>query len=126
LAFSGKASSNQTVSPVRTGGGGVRVAGSTYLSDAMASRTDFWCDRDADVEFLEGFFLLGRGELQHRRRQQDVAVQTRVGGAVEEGVHRIEFLLVEIGIELVVVADRAAGRQAHPDACAVVAVRSTA
>ena len=70
---------------------------------------------DFSVEVLEGLFLFGRRQLQHRRGQQDVAIHGRVGRAVEERVERVEFL-GRHRVELMVVADRAAGGQAHPDA----------
>ena len=70
---------------------------------------------DLGIEVLEALLLFGGRQHQHRRREQDVAVETGVGGAVEERVEGVE-LLGGHRVELVVVADRAARGEAHPDA----------
>ena len=57
--------------------------------------------------------VLRRLQLYRRRRQQRVAVHRRIRRTVKKRIQRIEFF-VRDGVELVVMANRTAGRQPHP------------
>ena len=71
--------------------------------------------RNPAVEGLPALAVLGRaGDEHHRRGVLDVAVHRRLRRVVEERRQAVELLLRQ-GIELVIVADRAIGRQPHPD-----------
>ena len=58
--------------------------------------------------------VVSQRHRQDRRRVFDVAVHRVLRGVIEEGRERVEIFLRE-RVELVVVADRAARRQAQPD-----------
>ena len=65
------------------------------------------------VELREPRLLLRRRELQRRFREQRIAIHRGVRRAVEERVELVKLPLRD-RIELVVVADRALRREAHP------------
>ena len=70
---------------------------------------------DLGVERAPARAVLGRfGNEDDRRRVLDVAVHRALRRVIEEGRHLVELALRE-RVELVVVAHRAAGRQAEPD-----------
>ena len=66
------------------------------------------------IEVGELFGLGGGAEAEGGRGEEDVAVHGGVGGAVEEGVELVEFLLGD-GVEFVIVANGAAGGEAKPN-----------
>ena len=71
--------------------------------------------RGGDVFVVAGELLrlLGCAQTKGRRREEDIPIHRRIGGAVEEGIQRIKFLLRD-GIKLVIVTHGAACGQAHP------------
>ena len=70
--------------------------------------------RDAAFERIPKLAVVGRARHEdHRRRVLHVAIQGRLRRVVEERRQAIKLLLRQ-RIELVIMADRTAGRQAHP------------